>query len=143
MPRFKHKEMARIYHRLRNQAAESLPFLWFFQASDALEQFGVPFDHPLQIDRVQVDLLPFKKAVADVSRKSVKQPADAAVQFGDGDRLTVYSGRTEDLIGPLLEQYANESGTGIDVRYGDSGDLALLMPWHDPGLAGRDAAAAA
>jgi iron(III) transport system substrate-binding protein len=51
----------------------------------------------------------------------------AAACSDDGDRLTIYSGRTEDLIGPLLEQYADERGTGIDVRYGDSGDLALLI----------------
>ena len=51
----------------------------------------------------------------------------ASCSDDDGDAVTIYSGRTEDLIGPLLEQYANESGTGIDVRYGDSGDLALLI----------------
>lgn len=46
---------------------------------------------------------------------------------GDSDRLVVYSGRTEDLIGPLLEDFADESGVGIDVRYGDSANLALLI----------------
>jgi iron(III) transport system substrate-binding protein len=44
-----------------------------------------------------------------------------------GDRLTIYSGRTQELIGPLLEQYAEESGTSIDVRYADSAELALLI----------------
>ena len=43
------------------------------------------------------------------------------------DRLTVYSGRTADLIGPLLEQFAEEQDVGIDVRYGDSGELAQLI----------------
>jgi iron(III) transport system substrate-binding protein len=43
------------------------------------------------------------------------------------DRLTVYSGRTADLIGPLLEQFAEERDVGIDVRYGDSGELAQLV----------------
>ncbi len=46
---------------------------------------------------------------------------------GGEDRLTIYSGRTEDLVGPLLDRFAEESGTGIDVRYGDSADLALLI----------------
>ena len=45
---------------------------------------------------------------------------------GDG-RLTIYSGRLQELIGPLLDEFSEESGIGIDVRYGDSADLALLI----------------
>lgn len=45
----------------------------------------------------------------------------------DEERLTVYSGRTADLIGPLLDEFSEETGIGIDVRYGDSADLALLI----------------
>jgi iron(III) transport system substrate-binding protein len=44
-----------------------------------------------------------------------------------GDRVTIYSGRTEDLIGPILERFSEETGIGVDVRYGDSADLALLI----------------
>src|SRR5687767_13657294 len=42
----------------------------------------------------------------------------------DGDRLVVYSGRSEDLIGPILDRFSEEQDVGIDVRYGDSADLA-------------------
>lgn len=46
---------------------------------------------------------------------------------GDSDELVVYSGRGQNLIGPLLEQFAEETDTPIAVRYGDSADLALLL----------------
>jgi iron(III) transport system substrate-binding protein len=46
---------------------------------------------------------------------------------GGGDRLTIYSGRQQELIGPLLEDFSKDTGIGIDVRYGDSADLALLI----------------
>ncbi len=50
-----------------------------------------------------------------------------ACSTGGGERLTVYSGRTRDLIKPLLDRFAEETGIRIEVRYGDSADLALLV----------------
>jgi iron(III) transport system substrate-binding protein len=46
---------------------------------------------------------------------------------GGGDSVTVYSGRTENLIGPLLEEFTNETGIEVAVKYGSSADLALLI----------------
>ena len=45
----------------------------------------------------------------------------------DRDALTIYSGRTQNLIGPLLERFNKETGIAIDVKYGDSAELALLL----------------
>jgi iron(III) transport system substrate-binding protein len=43
------------------------------------------------------------------------------------DALTIYSGRTQNLVGPLLERFNQETGIPIDVKYGDSAELALLL----------------
>lgn len=44
-----------------------------------------------------------------------------------GNTVTIYSGRTENLIGPILDEFAAESGVQVRVRYGQSADLAVLI----------------
>ncbi len=46
---------------------------------------------------------------------------------GGGDRLTVYSGRTSDLIQPILERFSDETGIAVDFLSGDSADLAVQI----------------
>jgi iron(III) transport system substrate-binding protein len=44
-----------------------------------------------------------------------------------GTTLTVYSGREEEYVGPLFESYEEETGNQVDVRYGDSAELAATI----------------
>jgi iron(III) transport system substrate-binding protein len=45
----------------------------------------------------------------------------------DADALTIYSGRTEELVGPLLDQLEEAVGTQVDVRYAGSSELAAQL----------------
>jgi iron(III) transport system substrate-binding protein len=51
---------------------------------------------------------------------------DEAVE-GSADSLTIYSGRSQDLVGPLLERFEEESGITVEVRYGDTAEMASTI----------------
>lgn len=54
-----------------------------------------------------------------------------ATQSDDGsqavEELTIYSGRSEEFIAPFLTQWEQESGITLNVRYGDSAELAAQI----------------
>jgi iron(III) transport system substrate-binding protein len=45
---------------------------------------------------------------------------------GEG-ALVVYSGRNEELVGPIIERFEEESGIDVEVRYGDTAELASTI----------------
>lgn len=52
-------------------------------------------------------------------------PQQATAQ--DSPTLVIYSGRNENLVGPLLEQFELDTRINVEVRYGDTADLAIQL----------------
>ena len=68
--------------------------------------------------------------------KSLRLPLAGLVLFvaigfaacgGDDTQLVVYSGRSEELIAPLLQRFSEETGIEVGVRYAGTASLTALL----------------
>ena len=58
---------------------------------------------------------------------SVASPPDAEETAASDGSFTLYSGRDEELIQPLIDRFETETGITVDVRYGNTAELGALL----------------
>ena len=65
---------------------------------------------------------------ATVLAAALLAPASAVVLAEDANGpLIVYSGRSESLAGPVLEQFTAATGIAVETKYADSAELAAIL----------------
>jgi iron(III) transport system substrate-binding protein len=68
----------------------------------------------------------------DASSDDASSEAEDGGEAGDLGPITVYSGRNEDFVGFIFEDFEAATGIEVEVRYGDTAELAATIVEEGP-----------
>jgi iron(III) transport system substrate-binding protein len=66
-------------------------------------------------------------ATPTTSGSATEEPTPEPTDEGPSGTITIYSGRGESLVGPIIQRFEEESGITVRVRYGSTPELAAAI----------------
>src|SRR3990170_7165309 len=94
------------------------PYVMFLVAAVALAACGTAAVSPSPTQS------PTPTGSADAGTSASASPSPSAALSGT---LTIYAGRSEELVGPLIERFKTETGLDVQVNYAGTTDLAATI----------------
>ncbi len=76
---------------------------------------------------IVLSLALFLAACQTASESAVNETGSGSEELPAAGKLVIYSGRSESLVQPIIDQFAEAANIDVDVRYGSTSELAGVL----------------